>query len=198
MTKNRTILLSSKEDWPRQARFAWVTNTGNVTDDCFSSLSAPCSLTDMQPYIRVHENSHVQNGSDIWSWIQVLQNSLVLRRGKGWDFAQSNADFLVLLSLLDDRSPQATRTSHDDDRWFFCARSRPRPEVKFNSNFRRTVVDYHTLRAPITAQLSPTLRWAKRVKKKERWRACADKDRSKKEHRTQDESDLCRHDNRPL
>ena len=60
------------------------------------------------------------------------------------------------------------------------------------------VVDYHTLRAPITAQLSPTLRWAKRVKKKERWRACADKDRSKKEHRTQDESDLCRHDNRPL
>ena len=36
------------------------------------------------------------------------------------------------------------------------------------------VVDYHTLRAPITAQLSPTLRRAKRVKKKERWRACAD------------------------
>ena len=72
-------------------------------------------------------------------------------------------------------------------KWLFFA-------ITFSSS--PIVVDYlefHALHAPITAQLSPTLRGNKRDKKKARWRACADKYRSKKEHRTQDESDLRRH-----
>ena len=65
--KNRTMLLSSKPAWCTQVRSASVTNTENVMDDCFSSLSPHCSLTYLQLYIHVHENSEVQNGSDNWS-----------------------------------------------------------------------------------------------------------------------------------
>ena len=75
--------LSSKPDCCTQVRFALVTNTGNVTDDRFSSLSPRYNVTDLQLYIHVHENSEVQNGSDTWSWKQVLQNSLVLNMKKG-------------------------------------------------------------------------------------------------------------------
>ena len=93
-----------------------------MTDDCFSSLPPRCSLTNLQLYIHVRENSEVQNGSDIWSLKQVLQNSLVLNMMNGCDFAQSHADFFFFF-FLDHGSPQATRTNRDHDRRFFCARS---------------------------------------------------------------------------
>ena len=44
-----------------QVRYTSVINTGNVTDDCFSSLSPRCSLTVLQLYIHVHENSEVRS-----------------------------------------------------------------------------------------------------------------------------------------
>ena len=52
--------LSSEPDWCTQVRYASVINTGNVTDDCFSFLSPRCSLTVLQLYIHIHENSKVQ------------------------------------------------------------------------------------------------------------------------------------------
>ena len=57
--------LSSEPDRYTQVCYASETNTGSVTDDCFSSLSPRCSLTDLQLGINVHENREVQNGSDI-------------------------------------------------------------------------------------------------------------------------------------
>ena len=135
--------VQKSQKWPKtqikgggvlpQVRYASVINTGNVTDDCFSSLSLRCSRTDLQLYIHVHENSEVQNGSDIVSSKQVLQNSLVSWMMKGWDFAQYHTlTSLRFFFLLDHGSPQATRTNRGDDRWFFSARSRQRPEVKFS------------------------------------------------------------------
>ena len=61
-----------------QVRYSSVINTGNVTKDCVSSLSARCSMTDLQLYIHLHDNSEVQNGSDIRSRRQAPQNSLVV------------------------------------------------------------------------------------------------------------------------
>ena len=49
--------LSSEREWCTQVRYASVINTGNVTDDCFSSLSPRCSLTVLQLYIHVHETA---------------------------------------------------------------------------------------------------------------------------------------------
>ena len=57
--------LFSEPDRCTQVRYALVTNTGSVTNDCFSSLSPRCSLTNLQLCINEHENSEVQNGSDI-------------------------------------------------------------------------------------------------------------------------------------
>ena len=68
--------LSSEPDRCTHVRYASVINTGNVTDDCFSSLSPRCSLTVLQLYIHVHENSEVRNNSDVGSRKQA-QNSLV-------------------------------------------------------------------------------------------------------------------------
>ena len=62
--------LSSEPDRCTQVRYASVTNTGSVTDDCFSSLSPPplrCSLIDLQLCVNVQVNSEMQNGSDIAS-----------------------------------------------------------------------------------------------------------------------------------
>ena len=47
-----------------EVRYASVINTGNVTDDYFSSLSSRCGLTVLQLYIHLHENSGVRNDSD--------------------------------------------------------------------------------------------------------------------------------------
>ena len=71
--------LSSEPGRCTQVRYASVINTGNVTDDCFSLLSPCCSLTVLQLYIHVHDNSEVQNGCDIGSRKQAAQNSLVCR-----------------------------------------------------------------------------------------------------------------------
>ena len=71
--------LSSEPDRCTQVRYASVINTGNVTDDCFSSLSPRCRLTVLQLYIDVHENSKVRNGSDVGSRKQAPQNSMVCR-----------------------------------------------------------------------------------------------------------------------
>ena len=71
--------LSSEPDRCTQVRYASVINTGNVTDDCFSSLSPSCSLTVLQQYIHVHENSEVRNGSNVGSRKQAPKNSLVCR-----------------------------------------------------------------------------------------------------------------------
>ena len=94
------------------------------------SLPARCSLTDLQLYIRVNNNSEVQNGSDIGFRKQAPQNSLVCR---WWKVETSHNHTLTSLyfSLLDHGSPHATRTNREDDRWYFCARSRQCPEVKF-------------------------------------------------------------------
>ena len=77
--EKRCNALSSERDWCTRVRYASVINTGNVTDDCFSSLSPRCSLTVLQLYICVHENSEVRNGSDIGSRKQAPQNSLVCK-----------------------------------------------------------------------------------------------------------------------
>ena len=69
----------SSADRCTQVRYASVINTGNATDDCFSSLSPRCSLTVLQLYIHVHDNSEVQNGCDLGSRKQAAQNSLVCR-----------------------------------------------------------------------------------------------------------------------
>ena len=55
--------LSSETDQCTQVRYASVINRGNVTDDCFPSLSPRCSLADLQLYIHVHDHSEVQNGA---------------------------------------------------------------------------------------------------------------------------------------
>ena len=89
---------SSEPDWCTQVRYASMINAGNVTDDCFSSLSARCSVTDLQLCIRAHENSEVQNGSDIGSRKKAPPNSVGLYMRKGWDFAQSHAYFVVFFS----------------------------------------------------------------------------------------------------
>ena len=59
--------LASEPDRCTQVRYVSVINTAIVTDDCFSSLSPRCSLSVLQLYIHVHDNSEVQNGCDIGS-----------------------------------------------------------------------------------------------------------------------------------
>ena len=68
--------------WTRftQVRYALASNIGNVTVDCFSELSPRCSLTEQKLCIHVHDNSEVQNTSDIESRKQAPQNSLVCIR----------------------------------------------------------------------------------------------------------------------
>ena len=58
-------------------------------------------------------------------------------------------------------------------------------------------LEIHVLQAPISAQTQTDITDSKRDQKNARWRACVDKYRSKKEHRTQDESDLHRNDPPP-
>ena len=169
VTKNGAMLLSSEPDRCTQVRYASVINTGNVTDDCLSSLSPRCSLTVLQLYIHVHENSEVQNGSDVGSQKQAPQNSLVCR---WWRVEPSHNHTLISLcfffSLLDYGWSHTTRTNRDDDRWSFCARSRQRPEVEFSFWFS-TYQWYHhqsaLLRLGITVavrQVKPALLWKKR------------------------------------
>ena len=71
--------LSNERDRCTQVHYASVINTGNVMDDCFSSLSPRCSLTVLQLYIHAHDNSEVQNGGDIGSRKRAPQNSPVCR-----------------------------------------------------------------------------------------------------------------------
>ena len=61
-------------------------------------------MTDLPLYTQEHANSEVQDGSDIGSWKQVLQNSLVLLM-KGSELVPSHADFFVpfLISTMDHR-----------------------------------------------------------------------------------------------
>ena len=48
---------SSEPDWCTQDRYGSVINTGSVTDDCFSSLSRICILTNVLLYSHMQENS---------------------------------------------------------------------------------------------------------------------------------------------
>ena len=68
---------SSEPDWWTQDRYGSVINTGSVTDDCFSSLSPICILTNALLYSHMQENSEKQNGRNIGSRKQAPQNSLV-------------------------------------------------------------------------------------------------------------------------
>ena len=47
VTKNGAMPPSSEPNWCTQDRYGSVINTGSVTDDCFSSLSPICSLTNV-------------------------------------------------------------------------------------------------------------------------------------------------------
>ena len=132
--ENGAMPLSSERDWCTQVRYASVIKTGNVTDDWFSSLSLRCSLTALQLYIHVCENSEVRNGSHIGSRNRLLKArwfvddaGLSLRTITRW---------LPCVSFsLDHWSPHTTSANRDDDQWSFCTRSRQRPEVKFSFLF---------------------------------------------------------------
>ena len=97
VTKNGTMPLPSEPDRRTQVRYASVINTGNVTDDCFSSLSPHCSLTVLQLYIHVHENSEVRNGSDVGPRKQAPQTSLVCT---WWRVAPSHNHTLTSLCFF--------------------------------------------------------------------------------------------------
>ena len=75
--ENGAMPLSSEAEWCTEVRYTSVINTGNVTDDCFSSVSPRSSVTVLQLYIHVHGNSEVQNSTDIGSRKLSPQNSLV-------------------------------------------------------------------------------------------------------------------------
>ena len=85
---------------------------------------------------------------------------------KGWDFAQSHADFLVFFfSLLDHGSSHTTCTNGNDDLWSFCARFRQRPEVEFSIWFSTYHHQSALLRLGIAIavrQVKPALLWKKR------------------------------------
>ena len=101
VTKTGAMSPSREPDWCTQALYASVIYTRSVTDDCFSSLSPRCSLSDVQLYIHVLDNSEVQNGSSIRSRKRAPRNSLVC----GLILGQSHADFLafILFWTLDHR-----------------------------------------------------------------------------------------------
>ena len=137
ITKNRTMPLSRKPGWCTQGRL------GDQLRKCHRWLLF-FALLELPParQVAVYPRTRKQRSAkrrDILSWKQVLQNSLVLCMMKGWDFAQSHADFLVFFSLFDHGSLQATRANRHDDRPFFCTQSYEHPEVKFHSNFRCTI-----------------------------------------------------------
>ena len=87
---------SSEPDWCTQVRYGSVTNTGNVTDDCFSSPSPICSLTDVLLYSHIHEISEVQNGRNIGLGNRLLKIRAGFLAGFVDDKGQSHADFVGL------------------------------------------------------------------------------------------------------
>ena len=86
---------SGEPDWCSQVRYDSVTNTGNVTDDCFSSLSPICSLTDVLLYSHINENSEVQNGRNIGLGNRLLKTHTGFLVGFVDVKGQSHADVFV-------------------------------------------------------------------------------------------------------
>ena len=140
MTKNGAMPLSSEPDRCTQVRYASVNNTGNVTDDCFSSLSPRCSLTVLQLYIDVHENSEVRNGSDVGSRKQAPQNSLVCRWWKvetSHNHTLTSLCFFFLFWTMDHRTRLVPiATTIDGTSALDLANAR---KSSFHSSFRRTI-----------------------------------------------------------
>ena len=119
--------LSSEPDWCTQVRYASVINTGNVTDDCFSSLSprsCHCSLTVLQ----LCTSTSTKTAKCETVATSGLGNRLLKTR---WFLDDERSTLrtitrwlpCVFFSLLDHGSLHTTRTNRDDDRWYFCMRS---------------------------------------------------------------------------
>ena len=140
MTKNGAMPPSSEPDWCTQVRNGSVTNTGNVTDDCSSSLSPICSLTDVLLYSHIHENSEVQNGRNIGLENRLLKTRAGLLAGFVDDKGQSNADFVGFLCLfwtVDHRKRLVLiATTIDGPSALDLANAR---KSSFHSSFRRTI-----------------------------------------------------------
>ena len=165
VTRNRTAPLASKTNWCTQVRYTrWPTlEMSRMT----AFLRCP-PLQSNRP-AAVHPRTRKQRRAKRQRH-RVLETGTSKLAGlvddEGLRLHTITRWLLCAFSLLDHWSPQATRTNRQDDWWFFCARSRQRPEVKFLFKFstyrhQKTLLSMGITKA--LGQVKPALLWKRKV-----------------------------------